>query len=76
VSVLTNPDGIVGTASRARRGNRDAGENVDGAGAERGFTLDDVAALDRRLGVPVPMRVEPPATGTNSLVHAALAGDR
>jgi branched-subunit amino acid ABC-type transport system permease component len=72
VSVLTNPDGIVGSASRALGTARGGQDQLVGVGVARGFTLDDVTELDQRLGVPVAMRVEPSDRATDSLVASAL----
>ena len=84
VSVLTNPDGIAGSISRAfgrllpwRRGepaeqDPNAIGSVSGAGATRGFTRDDVVSMDRRLGIPVSLRIEMDDIAPDSLVAAAL----
>jgi len=87
VSVLTNPDGIAGSCSKAfgrllpwRRGepvehDPNAIGDVGGAGVTRGFTRDDVDSMDRRLGVPVPLRIGIDGDRPGSLVAAALDGE-
>jgi branched-subunit amino acid ABC-type transport system permease component len=84
VSVLTNPDGIAGSTSAAfgrllpwRRsarseGNRNGIDTV--AGETRGFSPDDLRAMDRRLGVPAVLRVDMTDVDPGSLVAATLHG--
>lgn len=88
VSVLTNPDGIAGSVSRAaghlvpgRRGAAGAQTASDdqvlaGAGSERGFTAEDLAVLDRLLGVPTGMRVDVASPPPTHLLSAALGTER
>jgi branched-chain amino acid transport system permease protein len=87
VSVLTNPDGIVGSVSSTfgrllpgRRGeptvvDPNAVGAVSGAGAARGFTVDDLVSMDRRLGVPPALRVEVSEIAPGSLAACALDGE-
>jgi hypothetical protein len=79
VSVLTNPDGIAGSCSegfgqllpwRRDRTSVATPAGVRGAGAERGFVPADLAYLDRCLGVPMGLRVDPLPESTGSLFGA------
>jgi branched-chain amino acid transport system permease protein len=86
ISVVTNPDGIAGSVSKAVGRflpwrcaepsviDINTISSVHGAGATRGFTLADVASMDRRLGIPKPMRVELDDIEHGSLIASALDG--
>ncbi len=68
LNIIANPDGIAGAFSDSlgsklpwrRNETSDVVEatNVSGAGHTRPFTLEDIAAMDAFLGVPIPVRLE------------------